>query len=77
MKTANYRYQGPITGLHLAEGQELVLINGMTVQLPVEHERVQMLAGLGHLTIVEEPENSADEASKAPVKTGKGVNHGG
>jgi len=57
-----YRYNGPVSGVTLASGEEVMLHPGAEVTLPEAHEYVQTLVALGHLVPVPVP---------APVKTKK------
>ena len=44
-----YRYSGPLSGVTLADGQEVMLHPGVEVELPEAHEYIQTLQALGHL----------------------------
>lgn len=55
----NYRYQGPVAGLNLADDSgEVVLIHGREYTLPDDDATVQRLCALGHLTPLEAPAKS-------------------
>lgn len=45
-----YRYTGPISGVTLADGQEVMLCPGADVTLPAAHDYTRTLLALGHLT---------------------------
>lgn len=45
-----YQYDGPISGVTLADGQEVMLCPGTEVELPAAHDYTQTLLALGHLT---------------------------
>lgn len=45
-----YRYTGPMSGVTLNEGQEVMLFPNTEVELPEDHEYTQTLLALGHLT---------------------------
>lgn len=44
-----YRYSGPLSGVTLDNGQEVMLHPGGEVELPPEHEYTKTLLALGHL----------------------------
>ncbi len=51
-----YRYNGPVSGLHLADDAgEVVLIDGQEYTLPDDNENVRRLVGQNHLTPLEAP----------------------
>lgn len=50
-----YRYNGPLSGLHLADRGEVVLIDGQEYTLPDDSQDVQRLVGLKYLTALENP----------------------
>lgn len=50
-----YRYNGPLSGLHLAAAGEVVLIDGGEYTLPDDSQDVQRLVGLKYLTALETP----------------------
>lgn len=50
-----YRYNGPLSGLHLAGAGEVVLIDGGEYALPEDSQDVQRLVGLNYLTPLETP----------------------
>ncbi len=45
-----YRYTGPMSGVTLNAGQEVMLFPNTEVELPEDHEYTQTLLALGHLT---------------------------
>ncbi|MEN3809486.1 MULTISPECIES: hypothetical protein [Chromobacterium] len=50
-----YLYSGPVSGVTLADGQEIMLFPGKEVELPVEHEYTQTLLALQYLVLAQEP----------------------
>ncbi|QOD81889.1 hypothetical protein [Chromobacterium haemolyticum] len=48
-----HRYNGPLSGLHLAGTGEVVLIDGKEYDLPPDSKDVQRLVGLKFLTPLE------------------------
>lgn len=53
----NYRYQGPVAGVNLADDTgEVVLIAGRDYALPTDHPAVLRLQASGLLTPLAEPE---------------------
>lgn len=50
-----YQYSGPMSGVTLADGQEVMLHPGSEVELPAEHDYTQTLLALGYLKPVQEP----------------------
>ncbi|MEC5207391.1 hypothetical protein QF022_002347 [Vogesella perlucida] len=61
-----YQYSGPMSGVTLADGQEVMLCPGGEVELPEEHDYTQTLLALGHLTPVAQPKQSkAKESANA------------
>lgn len=51
----NYRYTGPVSGLHLPGQGEVVLVNGQDYTLPVDNDDVRRLERLRHLTALDTP----------------------
>lgn len=47
-----YLYTGPMSGVTLGDGQEVMLFPNTEVELPDDHEYTQTLKALGHLTPV-------------------------
>ena len=45
-----YRYSGPLSGVTLDSGDEVMLHPGAEVDLPQGHDYTQTLKALGHLT---------------------------
>ena len=45
-----YRYSGPLSGVTLDNGAEVMLHPGAEVDLPEGHDYTQTLQALGHLT---------------------------
>ncbi|UTH73977.1 hypothetical protein [Chromobacterium sp. IIBBL 290-4] len=64
-----YLYSGPVSGVTLADGQEIMLYPGKEVDMPAEHEYTQTLLALQYLVPVQEPAKAkggratGDEAS--------------
>ena len=58
-----YRYSGPLTSFTLADGRDVILAPGATVDLP-ECDVVTTLAALGRLTPVEAATAPAPAAPK-------------
>lgn len=55
----NYRYNGPVSGLHLADDTgEVVLIDGREYTLPDTDDNVLRLVGQGYLTALPTPAKS-------------------
>lgn len=50
-----YRYSGPLSGVTLDNGTEVMLHPGADVELPAEHEYTKTLQALGHLTPAPQP----------------------
>jgi len=44
-----YRYSGPLSGVTLDDGQEVILHPGTEVDLPEQHDYTKTLLALGHL----------------------------
>ena len=44
-----YRYSGPLSGVTLDNGQEVMLHPGTDVELPEAHDYTKTLLALGHL----------------------------
>ncbi len=61
-----YRYSGPLSGVTLDNGSEVMLHPGAEVDLPEGHEHTKTLQALGHLTPVLQPKSTK----------GKGTNDG-
>ncbi|WP_374424503.1 hypothetical protein [Chromobacterium sp.] len=45
-----YLYSGPISGVTLADGQEIMLFPGAEVDMPEQHDYTRMLLALRHLS---------------------------
>ncbi|MBK0416183.1 hypothetical protein JD974_17370 [Chromobacterium haemolyticum] len=45
-----YLYSGPISGVTLADGQEIMLFPGAEVDMPEQHDYTRMLLALQHLS---------------------------
>lgn len=60
-----YRYSGPLSGVTLADGQEVMLHPEAEVELPEDNEYVRTLQALEHLTPV------PATATKAPKAKGE------
>ena len=58
-----YRYSGPLSGVTLADGQEVMLHPGAEVELPEDNDYVNTLLALEHLTPV--PASVNPKAAKA------------
>jgi hypothetical protein len=56
-----FRYSGPLSGVTLADGQEVMLHPDAEVELPEDNEYVRTLQALEHLT----PVLPATKAAKA------------
>jgi hypothetical protein len=48
-----YHYTGPVSGVTLADGAEILLMPGAQVELPAAHEYTATLLALGHLAPVQ------------------------
>jgi hypothetical protein len=57
-----YQYKGPMSGVTLADGTEVLLHDGQTVELPAEHEYTKTLLELGRLTPLTLPKTPANPA---------------
>lgn len=57
-----YRYSGPLSGVTLDDGREVMLHPGSAVELPPEHEYTQTLLALKHLSPL--PTSPAQPAKK-------------
>ncbi|KIA81350.1 hypothetical protein [Chromobacterium amazonense] len=44
-----YLYSGPISGVTLADGQEIMLFPGKEVEMPEDHNYTRTLVALGYL----------------------------
>lgn len=55
MQAGQYRYAGPMSGVTLADGQQVMLCPGGVVTLPAAHDYTRTLLALGHLTPVAQP----------------------
>ena len=63
-----YRYTGPISGVTLKDGMEVMLYDGMEVDLPAENKYVKTLVARRHLTEVSgEPPQPSNEGAAADV----------
>ncbi|NPE59283.1 hypothetical protein HLB27_06480 [Dickeya dadantii] len=58
----NYRYNGPASGVTLADGTEVLLWPGKDVSLPPDNDYVKTLVALQHLTPI-------DDQPVTPAKT--------
>ncbi len=58
-----YRYSGPLSGVTLADGQEVMLHPEAEVELPEDNDYVKTLLALEHLTLV--PASTNPKAGKA------------
>ncbi len=54
-----YRYSGPLSGVTLADGTEVMLHPGADVDLPEGHDYTKTLLALGHLSPTGRPEATA------------------
>ncbi|OVE46139.1 hypothetical protein [Chromobacterium violaceum] len=45
-----YLYSGPISGVTLGDGQEIMLFPGKEVEMPEEHSYTRTLVALGYLS---------------------------
>ncbi|CBJ43013.1 hypothetical protein [Ralstonia solanacearum] len=64
-----YRYSGPTSGVTLQQGEDIreVMLHADTeIELPEEHEYIQTLLALGHLTPVK-------SAAKTSARTNAGT----
>ena len=50
-----YRYSGPLSGVTLDNGDEVMLHPGAEVDLPEGHDYTKTLQALGHLTPLPQP----------------------
>ena len=61
-----YRYSGPLSGVTLDNGSEVMLHPGAEVDLPETHDYTKTLQALGHLTPVK-------QATKTSARTSAGT----
>ena len=61
-----YRYSGPLSGVTLDNGDEVMLHPGAEVDLPEGHDYTKTLLALGHLTPVK-------QAAKTSARTSAGT----
>ena len=54
-----YSYKGPISGVTLADGKEVMLLPGKEVELDAAHPYTKTLLALGHLVLVAAPKAKA------------------
>lgn len=69
-----YRYSGPNSGVTLRNGNkstEVMLITGAEVELPAQHEYVQVLLKRGHLTPAPDPAATTPAATAPAVASGR------
>ncbi|AXE34010.1 hypothetical protein [Chromobacterium phragmitis] len=57
-----YLYSGPVSGVSLSDGQEVMLFPGNVVELPENHEYTQTLLALQYLAPAQEPAAPAKPA---------------
>ncbi|QEL57068.1 hypothetical protein [Chromobacterium paludis] len=55
-----YLYSGPISGVTLADGQEIMLFPGHEVEMPENHNYTRTLVALGYLSA--QPVSAAETA---------------
>lgn len=65
MADKTYTYSGPMSGVTLDDGREVLLHPQRTVELPEDNEYVKTLAALGYLT---EAPASAGQPEKKKAK---------
>ena len=53
-----YRYSGPLSGVTLDNGDEVMLHPGADVDLPEGHDYTKTLQALGHLTPLPQPKTT-------------------
>lgn len=70
-----YRYNGPTSGVTLADGSEVLLFPQRAVELPSEHEYVKTLIALGFLQPLEDSASAAHDAAPSTTQNDE-VNHG-
>ena len=63
-----YRYSGPLTGVTLDDGREVMLHTGSEVLLPASNDYVKSMVAQGFLTEVPEEETTAQESPKPQTK---------
>ncbi|MFB9160003.1 hypothetical protein [Chromobacterium violaceum] len=69
-----YLYSGPVSGVTLADGQEVMLFPGKEVELPAEHEYTQTLQALQYLVPAQEStKGKAARATGEDASTEKGA----
>lgn len=51
-------YKGPVSGVTLKDGTEVMLYDGATVDLPETNRWVRAMVARGHLVAVEEPQRA-------------------
>lgn len=64
-----FRYSGPMSGMTLMDGTEVMLIPGKAVELPADNPHVVALVARRHLT--EEPTTSAAPVRKSTKQEDK------
>ena len=65
-KDTNYRYCGPLSGVTLEDGREVMLHPGREVLLPADNPYVQALVAQGFVTEVTEPSAPAGKGKEVP-----------
>ena len=65
-----YTYSGPLSGVTLAGGQEVVLIPGATVFLPADNDYTRTLIARMHLAPASASLPPAQKPAKAPKPAG-------
>ncbi len=65
----NYRYSGPLSGVTLDDGREVMLHPEATVPLPADNAYVKTLVAQGLLTEVAAKEPPVEEPPKPQAKT--------
>lgn len=64
-----FRYSGPMSGMTLTDGTEVMLIPNKVVELPADNPHVAALVARGHLT--EEPVTPAPAVRKSTKQEDK------
>lgn len=64
-----YVYSGPVSGVTLNNGSEIMLHDGQEIDLPEAHDYVKTLVALGHLVAVSKPASKQTAATAAAAVT--------
>ena len=64
----NYRYSGPLSGVTLNDGREVMLHTGADISLPADNDYVKALVAQKFLTEIPAEEVPVQDAPKQPAK---------